>query len=211
MTAKEKRCGRCGETKPVKDFYKHRGSQDGFQWDCKACVKKHNQSEKRREAQRKYDQSEKRRKAKEKYDRSEKGRAARRKAEKKYNHSEKRRKAKKKYNRSEKGRQSSQRADAIRRTRKTQAGGSYTSDQWYALCKFYDFRCLKCNKKLPFEKLTLDHVKPVSKGGPSAIWNTQPLCKHCNNSKNDNEIDYRKTLPDWIKRDGPIWIQDALF
>jgi 5-methylcytosine-specific restriction endonuclease McrA len=66
-----------------------------------------------------------------------------------------------------------------RRTAKTLAGGSFTAEQWNALCKQHHNRCLDCGKK---RKLTADHVIPVSKGGTSDISNIQPLCGPCNSS-----------------------------
>jgi 5-methylcytosine-specific restriction endonuclease McrA len=77
----------------------------------------------------------------------------------------------------------------VRRTRKTKAGGAYTSAQWIALCDKYYNKCLCCNKK---RKLTADHVIPVSKGGTSDISNIQPLCGPCNSSKGAKTTDYRK-------------------
>ena len=99
----------------------------------------------------------------------------------------------------------------MRRTRKTKTGGIYTTDEWYNLCEFYGFHCLMCHQEFSFNQLTIDHIKPISKGGSSYIWNLQPLCLFCNSSKGNKEIDYRKTLPDWINRDGPVWQQDRLF
>ena len=75
-----------------------------------------------------------------------------------------------------------------RKTRETKAGGSFTGDEWIALCEKYNNRCLCCGKK---RKLTIDHVIPVSMGGTSDISNLQPLCKSCNCSKAANIIDYR--------------------
>jgi 5-methylcytosine-specific restriction endonuclease McrA len=89
-----------------------------------------------------------------------------------------------------------------RRTAKNQAGGSYTVAEWKTLCEQYDNRCLRCGKK---EKLTFDHVIPVSKGGSSDISNGQPLCFSCNAGKRDKTTDYR-TKPG-IKR----WFQKRLF
>lgn len=89
----------------------------------------------------------------------------------------------------------------LRRTKLTEAGGSYTAEEWGALCEQYDNRCVCCGKK---KKLTFDHVIPVSKGGTSDISNGQPLCRRCNSSKGDKTTDYR-TKPG-IKR----WIQDKL-
>lgn len=81
-----------------------------------------------------------------------------------------------------------------RRTRETGAGGSFTTEEWQALCKRYGNRCLCCGEIKP---LTRDHVVPVSKGGNSDISNLQCLCKSCNCKKHDKIIDYR---PDYQRR-----------
>lgn len=41
------------------------------------------------------------------------------------------------------------------------------------------------------EKLTLDHIIPVSRGGPNTLENVTIACKSCNSSKNN------KTLEEW--------------
>lgn len=88
-----------------------------------------------------------------------------------------------------------------RRTRETQAGGSYTAAEFKALCKQYNGRCACCGKKA---KLTADHVIPVSVGGSSDISNIQGLCKSCNSSKGTKTVDYR-TKPSIMR-----WIQEKL-
>jgi 5-methylcytosine-specific restriction endonuclease McrA len=145
-----------------------------------------------------YENSVKRKSAKDRYRNSPSGK-------------EYQRQYKKRYRKTSVGKQNIKKDNNIRETRKTQAGGSYTIQEWYVLCEFYDFCCLKCKKQFPFDKLTVDHIKPVSKGGTSFIWQLQPLCRSCNSSKGDKEIDYRKTLPDWIDRYEMIWVQDSLF
>ena len=75
-----------------------------------------------------------------------------------------------------------------RRAKKRGNGGSYTGEEFIALCNKYDNRCLDCRKIKP---LTADHVIPVSKGGTSNIDNIQPLCRSCNSKKQDKHIDYR--------------------
>ena len=52
----------------------------------------------------------------------------------------------------------------------------------------YEHRCLACGID---GALTIDHVIPVSKGGPNTADNVQPLCGPCNSSKGTNTIDYR--------------------
>lgn len=211
MLSEEKICGKCGEKKLVKEFHKNKTGEDGYQHCCKACSKAYQQSESgkdaRKRAKKKYGATKKGRASYARANASERGRAAKRR----YNNSEKGRKAQERFHASPMGKQSDRKFSAIRRARETQADGDYTYQQWYNLCKFYDFRCLKCDMQVPFEKLTLDHIKPISKGGSSFIWNLQPLCGRCNSSKGAKEIDYRKILPDWINRDSPVWQQDTLF
>ncbi len=224
MSEKAKKCSRCKETMSIKEFYKDKYKPDGYKYYCKMCCKTYRQSENGLEAQRrgdkKYRQSEKGKKNKRSYWQSEEGKEVKRRynssekyknARKRYNASEKGKKTVRGYERSIKGKDIKRRSAAIRRTRQTQSGGFYTFAEWYNLCKYYEFRCLRCNKQLPFEELTFDHIKPVSQGGSSDISNSQPLCMECNSKKGNKEIDYRKTLPDWINRDRPVWGQDRLF
>lgn len=77
------------------------------------------------------------------------------------------------------------------RVRKYSAEGSHTTQQWIELVEKYNYCCLKCKKQFPIEKLTQDHVVPLSKGGSNYIENIQPLCRSCNTGKLDRIIDYR--------------------
>jgi len=74
-----------------------------------------------------------------------------------------------------------------RTARKRSNGGSFTVDEWLALCAAYDFRCACCGAS----EQTVDHVIPVSKGGSSNLDNIQPLCCSCNASKGTKTTDYR--------------------
>lgn len=51
-----------------------------------------------------------------------------------------------------------------------------------------DKKCLRCGR---LDKLTIDHIIPISKGGQNKIGNLQTLCKGCNSIKRDTYIDYR--------------------
>jgi 5-methylcytosine-specific restriction endonuclease McrA len=44
--------------------------------------------------------------------------------------------------------------------------------------------CYYCEKSLPPNELTMDHIIPVSKGGQSLKNNIVTSCKECNNKKN---------------------------
>lgn len=76
-----------------------------------------------------------------------------------------------------------------RRARVLGNGGSYTTDEWNALCAVFGDRCLACGSTGP---LTVDHVIPLSLGGTNWIDNLQPLCMPCNQKKHRAIIDYRQ-------------------
>lgn len=86
------------------------------------------------------------------------------------------------------------------RTRKTQAGGSYTSAEFKDLCHHYGSKCLCCGRDDVI--LFADHVIPVAQGGSSNIDNIQPLCQPCNSRKSSKTIDYRpgSGLGRWVQR-----------
>jgi ribosomal protein S27E len=46
----------------------------------------------------------------------------------------------------------------------------------------YKFQCNFCGEKEE-KKLTIDHIKPVSKGGTDDLNNLQILCRSCNSKK----------------------------
>lgn len=75
------------------------------------------------------------------------------------------------------------------RARLQNASGSHTMQEWVNLCEQYSNKCLRCGSG---DKLTEDHIKPLSKGGSDNIDNIQPLCHRCNSGKCDKEIDYRE-------------------
>jgi 5-methylcytosine-specific restriction endonuclease McrA len=77
----------------------------------------------------------------------------------------------------------------IRRARKRGNGGTFTLEEWHALCERYGNRCLCCGATgVP---LHIDHVIPLARGGRNDVSNLQPLCKPCNSQKYAKHIDYR--------------------
>ena len=88
------------------------------------------------------------------------------------------------------------------RYRARRRGNISESYDFKAICEHYDNRCVKCGEKKP---LTVDHILPISKGGPDIASNIQPLCLSCNSSKGARHIDYRRDA-------GPRrWVQRKLF
>ena len=58
---------------------------------------------------------------------------------------------------------------------------------WDIVVGFYQ-ECLRCNS---VDNLAIDHVVPLSLGGPHKLSNMQLLCKSCNSIKRTKTTDYR--------------------
>ncbi len=67
-----------------------------------------------------------------------------------------------------------------------------TPQEWEYLKFYYGNKCLACGSPEGAAILEPDHVYPRSLGGSDALWNRQPLCQHCNRSKKEKHVDYRK-------------------
>lgn len=65
---------------------------------------------------------------------------------------------------------------------------AWTVAEWDALITVFGNRCLCCGAT---ERITIDHVIPMRKGGSNLIANLQPLCLGCNNHKKQRTTDYR--------------------
>lgn len=65
---------------------------------------------------------------------------------------------------------------------------AHTLKEWNELKDYYSSMCLYCGAK---DRLTRDHVRPISLGGTDHIDNIQPLCHSCNSSKHTKSTDYR--------------------
>ncbi|MBA3836482.1 MAG: hypothetical protein C0499_02330 [Zymomonas sp.] len=71
------------------------------------------------------------------------------------------------------------------RARKKRATGSISGAEVTALYAEYGHRCAYCGRQ---RSLTLDHVRPLSKGGEHTIRSAAPACVRCNSSKHDRDI-----------------------
>lgn len=75
------------------------------------------------------------------------------------------------------------------KARKRNSKGTHTVEEFEALIEYYGHFCLCCGVA---DKLTADHVVPLSWGGSNSIENLQPLCCRCNSAKNNlHATDYR--------------------
>lgn len=72
--------------------------------------------------------------------------------------------------------------------RKAKIKGQFTLNEWEKLKEKYHFTCPACGEKeneMKWNKLTVDHINSLSKGGTNTIENIQPLCLSCNCKKNN--------------------------
>lgn len=74
------------------------------------------------------------------------------------------------------------------RARRMGVGGTHTAAEWRALRDWFGNVCLRCGTA---DRICVDHVVPLSKGGTNTISNLQPLCGSCNRRKYKRSTDYR--------------------
>ncbi len=75
-----------------------------------------------------------------------------------------------------------------RKARKLGSGGSHSAEAWRQMLELFGNRCLCCGRT---ERITKDHIVPITRGGTDDIQNIQPLCIWCNKSKFTCGNDYR--------------------
>lgn len=73
-----------------------------------------------------------------------------------------------------------------------QAVVAFTPEQLRQRLAYYGFRCWICGSP---DDLTIDHVKPLSKGGAHTLANLRPACSTCN-SKKGSRWPYEPHKPD---------------
>ena len=54
--------------------------------------------------------------------------------------------------------------------------------------------CYYCKKRIPRNKITMDHMYPQSLGGPTIPQNLIPVCQECNSKKSNMTLDQYKTF-----------------
>ena len=162
----KRRCAACAEVKPLDEFHVEKHGRLGRNYTCKLCVcsVKAKAMKLRRAAD------------------PERHREAVRRQQRRPDWNERRR--------AKCTPESIKAQNSRRMARLSKAPGSFTSDEWLALCDKYANVCLRCWSKGPLEP---DHVIPLSwEGSRNDIGNIQPLCRSCNAAKgNRNAEDYR--------------------
>lgn len=72
--------------------------------------------------------------------------------------------------------------------KKARANSRVTPEEKFRLVAKYGYTCMCCGS---IEKITFDHVIPITKGGKDEVSNIQLLCGSCNSSKGQKSTDYR--------------------
>jgi 5-methylcytosine-specific restriction endonuclease McrA len=74
-----------------------------------------------------------------------------------------------------------------KRRAKMRSNGVYQISE-KELIKLYSFPCIACGTT---DRVTIDHIIPIARGGTHSIGNLQSLCLKCNSSKN------HRTMSEW--------------
>jgi 5-methylcytosine-specific restriction endonuclease McrA len=194
-----KRCTKCGADKPLSDFKPDPRYKGGYTTWCKPCLKAYQAEHHLKNAEKRHERSNARTRERWANDPDYRKRknaqkaAVRSKPEEQAKHRiwDKARYERNKLapdyriNRRPKDRIHS----AKRRAWKKNNGGTFTLEEWQALCEKYGNKCLKCGATGIL--LHADHVIPLARGGRNDIHNLQPLCGKCNRLKSAKHIDYR--------------------
>jgi 5-methylcytosine-specific restriction endonuclease McrA len=196
MNSITKKCNRCGEEKTVDCFYKHPKGRHGVRSTCKMCSDKYTEEyyyrthARRLEKHREY-REENRDKLRERgrlFHANHPERGIKRVFiwQNKEENKEKVRKAKNKWKKNHPEKVIEH--DRNRRAKEKFGGGKITANEWLELLEQAGHKCMKCGST---EKLTLDHVIPLARGGKHHISNAQVLCMPCNGKKGTKTEDYR--------------------
>ena len=205
-----KTCNKCKTPKPTTEFNKNNQQVDGLTGACKTCLSvirkawnhAYNLTAKARETARRYYYSERGQAAKRAYraryeltpEQRERYRLAGRKHERearykarraRYDQSAKGKAMKAgidgRYRRTDKGRFAKRKTEIKRKHQIAATDCTLTRGQWQEIKARFGHACAYCNRQM--ERLEMDHVKPLSKGGAHTAENIVPACRTCNAKK----------------------------
>lgn len=188
----EKKCFCCGRTLSIDNFYKNSGKKDGCDSYCKECRKENDKEYRQRNKQRNKENI----------------------TEKKcsccgkilsinnfykdscnkdgYNNQckECRKEIDKEYLQNPQGQAVKFNARNRRRMKEKQQGNGITTEQWYEMNSWFEWKCAYSGEPLNKSKDTygrsIDHIVALKNGGEHEIWNLVPMRLGYNSSKNDN-------------------------
>lgn len=186
-----KKCAHCQITKPATEFYKDKSRKDGLNRLCKECTKRDNKkrykenAQARREHGKKYRQKNKKLLAEKDRLRYLEKRDIKREWNAQYRQANREKMAEYKVawriNNRERYMELRRKNESARRARRFSSQVEELDlELIQSRVDYYGGKCWIC-KIGPYEHL--DHVKPLSKGGPHMLSNLRPACEPCNISK----------------------------
>jgi len=195
-------CTRCGESKPLTAFAKHKLGRDGLRPRCRACTsietKAHDAANRERKLARQKAYREANKEALREKDRTYRAAkpevAKERGAKWRATFPDRERERGARYRAENKAKDAERKAayakanphvaraiQARRRARKLAVGGTYTVADIAELFRRQRGQCPACRGDLG--KFHVDHVLPLALGGDNSPANLQLLCAHCNHTK----------------------------
>lgn len=193
---KSKRCSKCGQVKPVGEFYKHSGHRDGLSTNCRVCLAAYQAAYRaeHREERAAYSAAYRAEHREERRAYQEAHRDKYRVYQKTYQetHRDERKIYQKNYNEAygkayrETHREYYRARNARRAARKKALPHTLTPPEWELILEHYQHSCAYCGAT---EKevgiLHQEHVIPLSRGGGYTALNIVPACPSCNFKKYD--------------------------
>ena len=53
----------------------------------------------------------------------------------------------------------------------------------------FEGKCAYCGNEITIDNMTVDHIRPKSKGGSLSTFNCYPACSRCNTLKGDGTVE----------------------
>ena len=83
---------------------------------------------------------------------------------------------------------------AKRRKKENTQGSGINKEQWKEMMEYFDWKCAYSNEQLTNDNRTIDHIISLNKNGEHEVWNTAPMIRSYNCSKQD------KDMEEWYKQ-----------
>lgn len=83
-------------------------------------------------------------------------------------------------------REQGRRQNSRRRARIARVLATLTPQEWMAILDSAGHACIYCGSP---DRLSIDHLTPIARGGPHTAENVAPACLPCNKSKNAQTVD----------------------
>jgi 5-methylcytosine-specific restriction endonuclease McrA len=191
-------CTTCKEFKDLEHYYKDKRAKDGKFSRCISCQKeagrKYYHSNKERFIEYYEENREKYKEYNSEYYQANKETFAENSREYRTKHKEELATKKSEYNKANPHK--AKERNAQRRNRYASDGTITKSEYQSALAAHIDVHSNRwpyCDHEYsPTNKVTLDHIVPIAKGGMHSMYNIQFMCLSCNSSKNARDLD------DWL-------------